>query len=281
MSFGPEFLPGSEAAASSPSAPARPRLGIILGSGLGAVAEALEDAVSIPYTELPGLPGAERRRPRRDARARHAVGRAGRGPAGPRGTSTRAATRARCAGRCGRSRRAGAEALFVTNAAGSLRRRGRPGLADGDLRPHQHARRQPADRARTTTRVGPRFPSLRDAYDPELRALLHAPPARSASRSPRASTSPPPARASRRPPRSARSARSAPTRSACRRCRRSSSPATPACGSRRCRRSPTSPRAWAARRSRTSRRCTTPTQAAGDLTRLIIAFCAGVACARR
>ena len=33
-----------------------PRLGIILGSGLGAVAEALEDAVSIPYTELPDFP---------------------------------------------------------------------------------------------------------------------------------------------------------------------------------------------------------------------------------
>ena len=33
-----------------------PRLGIILGSGLGAVAEALENAEVIPYSELPDFP---------------------------------------------------------------------------------------------------------------------------------------------------------------------------------------------------------------------------------
>ena len=33
-----------------------PRIGIVLGSGLGAVADAVADAVSIPYAELPGFP---------------------------------------------------------------------------------------------------------------------------------------------------------------------------------------------------------------------------------
>ena len=65
--------------------------------------------------------------------------------------------------------------------------------------------------------IGPRFPSLRDAYDPELRAVLqHRRDRARHRRSPRASTSRRPARASRPRPRSARSARSAPTPSACR-----------------------------------------------------------------
>ena len=33
-----------------------PRIGIVLGSGLGAVADAVDDAVSLPYAELPGFP---------------------------------------------------------------------------------------------------------------------------------------------------------------------------------------------------------------------------------
>ena len=37
-------------------APAPPAVGIVLGSGLGAVAEAVADAVIVPYEELPGFP---------------------------------------------------------------------------------------------------------------------------------------------------------------------------------------------------------------------------------
>ena len=33
-----------------------PRVGIVLGSGLGAVADAVQDAVSVAYDELPGFP---------------------------------------------------------------------------------------------------------------------------------------------------------------------------------------------------------------------------------
>ncbi len=44
-SFGPEFLTA-----------ATPRVGIVLGSGLGAIADALTDATHTPYAELEGFP---------------------------------------------------------------------------------------------------------------------------------------------------------------------------------------------------------------------------------
>ncbi|MEA2321977.1 MAG: purine-nucleoside phosphorylase, partial [Solirubrobacteraceae bacterium] len=34
----------------------RPRVGVVLGSGLGAVADAVADATTIDYAELPGFP---------------------------------------------------------------------------------------------------------------------------------------------------------------------------------------------------------------------------------
>src|SRR3989304_4154949 len=37
-------------------APREPRVGLVLGSGLGAFAEGLEDAVAIPYREIPHFP---------------------------------------------------------------------------------------------------------------------------------------------------------------------------------------------------------------------------------
>ena len=45
-----------------------PRVGIVLGSGLGAVADAVQDAVSIGYDELPGFP-----RPTTSTRASNSV----------------------------------------------------------------------------------------------------------------------------------------------------------------------------------------------------------------
>ena len=56
------FLQVSEAAAflrsrmSAHSKGLAPRLGIVLGSGLGAVADSVENAVAIPYTEIPHFP---------------------------------------------------------------------------------------------------------------------------------------------------------------------------------------------------------------------------------
>src|SRR4051812_36164324 len=148
-----------------------PRLGIILGSGLGAVAEALEDAVTIPYTELPDFP----------APSVH-------GHAGTLGLGTLSGLPVAVlqgrrhvyeGGDAGAMRgpvralkAAGAEALFVTNAAGSLNAEGGPGslmaISDHINMLGVNPLTGPNDEA-----IGPRFPSLRDAYDPELRGLLH------------------------------------------------------------------------------------------------------------
>ena len=148
-----------------------PRLGIILGSGLGAVAEALEDAVSIPYTELPDFP------------APSVHGHAGTLGLGTLSGVSVAVLQGRkhiyeggdpgaMRGPVRALKAAGAEALFVTNAAGSLNAEVGPGslmaISDHINLLGVNPLTGPNDDA-----VGPRFPSLRDAYDPELRGLLH------------------------------------------------------------------------------------------------------------
>jgi xanthosine phosphorylase len=149
-----------------------PRVGIVLGSGLGAVADAVEDPVTVGYEDLPGFP-----RPGVQGHAGRAVlgqlggvpvcvlmGRAhfyeGGDPA-PRTTPVRAL------------RAAGAEVLVLTNAAGSLRTDLGPGrlmaISDHINFTGFNPLIGPNDES-----IGPRFPSLRDAYDPALRADLHA-----------------------------------------------------------------------------------------------------------
>ena len=148
----------------------RPRLGIILGSGLGGLADAVQDATAIGYADLPGFP---------------APGVAGHGGKLILGTleglpvaclqgrrhvyeggdpgAMRAPVRA--------LRLAGAVALLATNAAGSLRPSSPPGslmaISDHINSLGVNPLNGPNDDA-----VGPRFPSLRDAYDPALRGLL-------------------------------------------------------------------------------------------------------------
>jgi xanthosine phosphorylase len=157
------------------------RLGIVLGSGLGGVADALEDGVAISYGELPGFPepgiaghpgrlvlgrlrGLEvaclqGRRHVYEGPSRHGGG--AEAPAAGMAAPVRAL------------RRAGAEALLVTNAAGSLRAENGPGslmaIADHINLLGANPLTGPNDDA-----IGPRFPSLRDAYDPELRRRLQS-----------------------------------------------------------------------------------------------------------
>ena len=70
-------------------------------------------------------------------------------------------------------RAAGAEVLLLTNAAGSLRAEVAPGslmaITDHINMTGANVLTGPNDEA-----IGPRFPSLRDAYDPELRASLRS-----------------------------------------------------------------------------------------------------------
>jgi xanthosine phosphorylase len=166
-------LDGLEAAATiAEHAPEPPRLGIVLGSGLGDIADELEGAVAIPYEELPGfpLPGVA------GHGGRLVLGRLGGLPVacfqGRRhiyegGPPNGMAVPVRAL------RLAGAEALLLTNAAGSLRADNGPGslmaIADHINLLGVNPLTGPNDDL-----IGPRFPSLRDAYDPELRERLQA-----------------------------------------------------------------------------------------------------------
>jgi xanthosine phosphorylase len=141
----------------------RPRLGIVLGSGLGGLADALEGAVAIGYGELPGFPEP--------------------GVAGLGGLPVAALQGRRHIYEGGEPtgmaspvralKRAGVDALLLTNAAGSLREENGPGslmaIADHINLLGVNPLTGPNDDS-----IGPRFPSLRDAYDPELRELLQA-----------------------------------------------------------------------------------------------------------
>jgi xanthosine phosphorylase len=149
-----------------------PRVGIVLGSGLGAVAGAVERPVEIGYGELPGFP-----RPGVEGHAGRAVlGEIGGVPVavlqgrahlyeGVDHDLVRTPVRA--------LRAAGAETLVLTNAAGSLRPEVGPGglmlIADHINMSGVNVLAGPNE-----DELGDRFTSLRDAYDPELRDELRA-----------------------------------------------------------------------------------------------------------
>jgi xanthosine phosphorylase len=141
-------------------------VGIVLGSGLGAVADAVEGPVVVGYEELPGFP--------RPSVAGHA-GRVVLGQVGPVPVAVlqgrahlyeggdpealRVPVRA--------LRAAGAEILVLTNAAGSLR----PDVGPGRLMAitdHINLTGTNPLVGTNDDAIGPRFPALRDAYDPEL-----------------------------------------------------------------------------------------------------------------
>ena len=143
-----------------------PRVGVVLGSGLGAVADAVEDPTVVSYEDLPGFP-----RPT-------VVGHAGRAVLGSIGGVPVAVLQGRAHLYEGGDpeairvpvralRAAGAAVLILTNAAGSLR----PEVGPGSLMAiTDHINMQGANLlvGPNDDAVGSRFPSLRDAYDPDL-----------------------------------------------------------------------------------------------------------------
>jgi purine-nucleoside phosphorylase len=153
---------------------AAPAAGVVLGSGLGGLADRLERATDIPYAEIPGFP--EPRVP----------GHPGRLVIGDLRVGARTVTVAALQGRvhayegwraeevafgarvlCG----LGVKLLLVTNAAGGVN----PSLAPGDLvriTDHLNLSGQNPLVGENDERLGPRFPDLSDAYDPRLGALL-------------------------------------------------------------------------------------------------------------
>ena len=147
-----------------------PRVAMILGSGLGVLAEQMLDAVSIPYDELPGFP----------ISTVH-------GHAGELILGTLAGVPVACMKGRGHfyegygmgvmtsavrtMKLLGCEMLFVTNAAGSLR----PEVDAGALVAlTDHINWLPGTPmvGPNDDRFGPRFFSMANAYDSEIRALV-------------------------------------------------------------------------------------------------------------
>lgn len=152
-------------------APRHPRIGVVLGSGLGIFADDLENPISVPYSAIPGF-------------ASSAVkGHAGRLVAG------------RCHGAevlvmQGRVHfyeghpieqvvlpvraliAAGCRTMIITNASGGIR----DDLSPGDLvaiTDHINLTGKNPLIGPNEDELGPRFPDLSNAYDAELRELAH------------------------------------------------------------------------------------------------------------
>jgi purine-nucleoside phosphorylase len=144
-----------------------PRVGIVLGSGLGALVDELDDRVEIPYAEIPGWPVST------------AAGHAGvlvlgtlagvpiaamRGRAHPyEGIGAdRVAFGVRVLGRLG------IRSIVVTNAAGGIDPGYRPGLLVL-ISDHVNLQGASALVGPNDDSLGPRFPDMSDAYDSDLR----------------------------------------------------------------------------------------------------------------
>ncbi len=146
-----------------------PKIGIVLGSGLGGFADQLEDAIEIPYGDIPGWPTST------------AVGHAGKLVVG-------SASGVEVAAMAGRAhyyegytpaqvtfgvrqlRSTGVETMIFTNAAGGINLRYGQGAL---VLINDHINLQgfnplvgPNDEA-----LGPRFPDMSDAYSAECRAI--------------------------------------------------------------------------------------------------------------
>ncbi|KNC51873.1 xanthosine phosphorylase [Thecamonas trahens ATCC 50062] len=148
-----------------------PRLAIILGSGMGGVADAIEDKTEFPYSELPGFPVST------------VQGHAGTFVCGTLEGVQVACLKGRVHLYEGTDpqlirapiytfKELGCEIMFSTSAVGSLREDVGPGelflLKDHINLQARNPLIGPNDP------IGPRFPSLLNAYDPALRALIQA-----------------------------------------------------------------------------------------------------------
>jgi xanthosine phosphorylase len=147
-------------------------IGIVLGSGLGAVADAVEAPQVTPYTELEGFPrptvaGHAGQLTRGRVSGREVAimqGRAHLYEGGPVSELTEPIRWLKAQG---------ADTLILTNAAGSLR----PEVGPASLMAitdHINLTGVSILRGPNDDSVGPRFPSMRDAYDPALLEHLRA-----------------------------------------------------------------------------------------------------------
>jgi purine-nucleoside phosphorylase len=149
-----------------------PRVGIVLGSGLGGLADELDDATAIPFAELPGWPAAT------------APGHVGRLLLGRLGGTPVVMLQGRFHLYEGNDPglvvepvllfgRLGAKTVVLTNAAGGVDPSYGPGtlmvIAD-----HLNLTGRTPLLGPNADAVGPRFPDLTNAWSPTLRDALHA-----------------------------------------------------------------------------------------------------------
>ena len=148
-----------------------PRVGLVLGSGLGSLADEVADPVSIPFGDLPGWPAAT------------APGHVGRLLLGTISGVPVAALQGRFHLYEGNDpglvvqpvllfRRLGAALVILTNAAGGVN----PSYGPGTLMvisDHLNLTGRTPLLGGNADELGPRFPDLTDVWAPELRARLH------------------------------------------------------------------------------------------------------------
>jgi len=145
---------GAAVAAIRARAAHSPSIGVILGSGLGRLAEEVRDAVRIPYPDIPGFEKST------------APGHAGELVVGrPEGKDVAFPVRVFKAW--------GIDTIILTNACGGLN----PSFEDGDLMvmsDHINFMGTNPLRGPNDDALGPRFPDMVGAYTEELRRLAHA-----------------------------------------------------------------------------------------------------------
>jgi purine-nucleoside phosphorylase len=149
--------------------PLRPKIGLVLGSGLGAFAESLADATRVPYSEIPTFPRST------------AIGHAGQMVIGNAGDVPVAVMQGRTHQYEGYSAqevtfpirvfgRMGIRAVILTNAAGGIDR----GYSQGALvliRDHINLQGTNPLVGANDDRFGVRFPDMTRAYDRDYREI--------------------------------------------------------------------------------------------------------------
>lgn len=150
--------------------PERPRVAAVLGSGLGAFAECLQERRTVPYGEIPGMPQSS------------VAGHAGRFVFGTLDDEPLLLMQGRVHLYEGWTAKqtvtgielmleAGAKALLVTNAAGGIRADLLEGAQLMLIEDHINLTGQNCLVGANDSAVGPRFPDMSSAYCPSLRQI--------------------------------------------------------------------------------------------------------------